>query len=347
MQNSKSFRGPILTLSVITSLILVLILFPSSFHFDFLKLRSSTHSDSVAEIPNIVHFVHFATPPSATNLEPTILFEFSHFIAIYSAHLFLKPVLIYIHTDAHNRLSAKAKESTDRWTRLIANLPSVRFNYVVPPERTSRGGPIRKLPHKSDFIRTQVMKKYGGIYLDEDSYVLRDFASLRRAGFRNVVGRQKDGQIGSATFLSMPESDLITAYQAQQDSVYDGNWLTHAVMLLSSLVRHFGAVEKEVLVLEQNAFFPLGWEKDDLKSMYSINEAEIMGEWSYTAKVMTKILNWNNSYAIHGYHTALLTEKIDFGIFGGITLEYVLARTSNFARAVYPAVEHAMKQGIV
>lgn len=36
-----------------------------------------------------------------------------------------------------------------------------------------------------------------------------------------------------------------------------------------------------------------------------------------------------------------------FGKFGGITLEYVLAQNNNFARAVYPAVKHALDNGII
>ena len=41
-------------------------------------------------------------------------------------------------------------------------------------------------------------------------------------------------------------------------------------------------------------------------------------------------------------------EKGDvFGGFEGITLEYVLKNNSNFARAVYPAVRHALDHGML
>jgi hypothetical protein len=53
--------------------------------------------------------------------------------------------------------------------------------------------------HQSDFVRTRVMKRLGGIYLDEDAYVVRDVVSLRQAGFRNVVGKQTDSMIACVT----------------------------------------------------------------------------------------------------------------------------------------------------
>ena len=36
-----------------------------------------------------------------------------------------------------------------------------------------------------------------------------------------------------------------------------------------------------------------------------------------------------------------------FGKFKDVTPEYVLAQNSNFARAVYPAVKHAMDNGVL
>jgi mannosyltransferase OCH1-like enzyme len=343
---SRSLRGPILTVSVILALIIYLVLAPSS-HKEIFNLPSklTIYTPPDFEIPNIVHFVHFETPSSWTIPEPYLEFQFSHFLAIYSAYIYLKPDVIYIHTDAETQTIEKVKESTHQWTNIIANLPSVEFKHVVAPERTKTGRPIQKLSHKSDFIRTMVMKKYGGIYLDEDSYVLKDFAPLRRAGFRNVVGRQHDKQIGCAIFLSTPENRLINAYQAQQHTAFNGGWITHAVILLSDLVNQFASIAGEVLVLEQNAFFPLSWETKDLATLYSVNQKEVTAEWSYTTKAMTKDYKFSTSYAIHGFNSA--NTKINFGSYGGITLDYILAQTSNFARTVYPAVEHAMKNGII
>ncbi len=59
---------------------------------------------------------------------------------------------------------------------------------------------------------------------------------------------------------------------------------------------------------------------------------------------------WRGSYAVHGWNSvvkALGDTQAIFGNAEGITLEYVLARKSQFANAVYPAVKHALDNGII
>ena len=349
---SKSFHGPLL--SAIAVLVLtgflfllhdvrqVLIEVPPKF-IGHTPLDNTTSS----EIPNIVHFVHFVTPP--TQFEPTaqLNFEFSHFVAIYSAYLYLQPDVIYIHTNAWSEVFSQAKESPNPWTRIVANLPPVTFHFADAPTFTTSGKAVENFAHKSDFIRTAVMKEWGGIYLDQDAYVLKDFAPLRRTGFQNVVGMEYGGQVGCAILLSTPGNELITRYQQQQDSVFDGGWITHSVRLLTTLVRQYSEKEGQVLILERNAFFPLSWRPKDLRDMYAVDGLGMYDAWAAPAHSKPTRKDWNTSYAVHGFNSALAAENINFGIFGGITLDYVLAQSSNFARAVYPAVKHALDNGVI
>ena len=59
------------------------------------------------------------------------------------------------------------------------------------------------------------------------------------------------------------------------------------------------------------------------------------------------------SFVLHGWTSGLRGELNDeqratiFGKFGGITLDYILARNSNFALALYPAVKHALDNGVL
>lgn len=59
------------------------------------------------------------------------------------------------------------------------------------------------------------------------------------------------------------------------------------------------------------------------------------------------------SYVLHGWTSGIRGEMNDeerasvFGKYGHITLEYILARNSNFALAVYPAVQHALDNGVL
>src|SRR5579859_2755539 len=209
------------------------------------------------EIPNIVHFAHLIRPNATGGKE--ITFKFQQFVAIYSAHYHLHPSTLYIHTDAAPSEIANVKSSTNNYTRIIADLPNVVFNHETIEDFTVKGIEIKLMPAKSDFLRTRVMRKWGGVYLDSDAYVIRDLGPLRKAGFKNVVGRQIDKKVACGTFLSVPGSDLVTAYNMLQPLIYNGEWTPHSVDLMTVLAHDFSARDKEVLILEQEAFFPGGW----------------------------------------------------------------------------------------
>jgi hypothetical protein len=307
------------------------------------------------DIPNIVHFVHIVHTHATNN---PLEFDFHQFIAIYSAYYYLRPDTIYIHTNTDPKVVKRAKQSPSKWTRVIANLPPVVFNYEYSPNETTSGKPIVKLPNQSDFVRTRVMEKWGGIYLDEDAYIIKNLGSLRRAGYRNVVGRQYLGAIACGMWLSVPRSDLVTAYHALQDIVFNGTWSTHSVDLFTRVALEYSGKEKEVLILEEDAFFPLGWMSAHFNTLYQVHDGEYT-EPSSSSNVAsfiqsfkmdlpkTWVRDWRNSYAVHGFNSGLHMYKSYFGAYGGITVAYVVARNSNFARAVYPAVKHAIDNGVI
>ena len=215
------------------------------------------------------------------------------------------------------------------------------------------------------------MRRWGGIYLDTDAYVIRDLGPLRKAGFKNVVGRQIDKKVACGTFLSVPGSDLVTAYNMLQPLIYNGEWTPHSVDLMTVLAHDFSARDKEVLILEQEAFFPGGWGLEDLEKMYKVNMAEEQSVGNEipppdsSGGLRTHIedyveafelkrregweYDWRQSYVIHGWGSGHYGESFEknFGKFKGITPEYVLSRTSNFGRAVYQAVAHAANEGII
>ena len=281
----------------------------------------------------------------------------------------MKPSNIFIHTDIEESLiESKIANTKSPYTRALANLPGVQFKHHKAITETSTGNTIHELPNQSDFVRTDVLEQYGGIYLDDDAYVLRDLAPLRNLPFQNIVGRQGGGQICPAVLLAAPRNKLMSAYHTLQDSIFDGEWQTHATTLLTALVRDFQEPEGQVLVLDQQTFFPLSWMMDDLATLYGTNEEE--GVEAVNNRPTTNLTDyvenfhldppgtwkrdWRLSYVLHGWTSSLkrnvekLEEREGFGDFGeGITLDYVLAGRSNFALAVRPAVRHALDTGIL
>lgn len=248
-------------------------------------------------------------------------------------------------------------------------MPVVKFSHQTPPDHTTSGAAIDKLPNQSDFVRTIVLRELGGIYLDADSYVLRDFSRLRRTGFANIIGRQVNGQICPAVIMSTPRNTLMEAYHALQDSAFDPHfWAHHATDLLTTLAQEFQIPDQgQVLILPQDTFFPYAWFADDLRQIYQVHEESGVSAVNnqgtqnltefyenfqlYGPKTWKR--DWRSSYVLHGWTSGIRNELDDqgraamFGGFGDITPEYVLARNSNFARAVYPAVRHALDNGVL
>jgi Glycosyltransferase sugar-binding region containing DXD motif len=326
---------------------------------EIVSAGSPVHS----EIPNIIHYVHILPPPDKSQKQ-TIEFKFSNFISVYSAYLYTNPDAIYIHTNGGEDLVQQAKNSSNQWTRSIANLPMVQFKYTDLPTKTNKGLEIAHWANRADFVRTRVVSEYGGVYIDEDIYIVKDLAPLRRSGFQNVVGRQQGGWICNGMFMSMPGSDMAKAFYGLQDSAFDGGWSTHGVELLTRLASEFAAREGQVLIMEQWAFFPESWEWWGLKDIYELHDAKDMkGEDIYSFGKAQQFnlttfmkdfvlrpswswrIDWRQSYAVHGWNSQ--TNGQLFGEFKGITMEYVLARNSNFARAVYPALKHALDTGVI
>ena len=316
-------------------------------------------------IPNVVHFVHLSYPNSTAPFE----FPFRQFIAVYSAWYYLKPKTINIWTNMDERsIGGWIKKAKSPYTQAVSDLPGVVFKHHNTTNHTSNGTRIDLLPNQSDFVRTDILMKYGGIYLDDDSYILRDLAPLRNLQYNNVVGKQVNGEICPAVILATPNNKLMATYHALQDTVFRfSEWADHATKLLTTLVREFQTPDNQVLVLDQDTFFPSAWYPEDIEKLYRvhpdggpdiINNRPTKNITDFIANFQLKEpdtwkRDWRLSYTLHGWtsgidHTFNETKQREiFGQDQGITLDYVLAKSSNFALAVYPAVRHALDTGVL
>ncbi len=124
--------------------------------------------------PILVHFVKIDMEQNP--------FNFWQFIAVYAAHLNIKPDILYFHCDV---------EPTTHWWDKVK--PFVRVTQTVAPESTPKGVKINAIANKSDFLKTQLLVQYGGIYLDLDAIPLKSFDNLATTNFPLVVGHNWPG----------------------------------------------------------------------------------------------------------------------------------------------------------
>ena len=124
-----------------------------------LSIRDNqSHNDLV---PNYVHYVLFSKHE----------IEFSHFICMLSVLKNQRPDRIYIHCDC-NQIEGQNYQRL----AIIANITNtpIIVRPVVMPTQVF-GQPLSTeygLWHASDIMRLQVLREFGGIYLDRDVYVI-------------------------------------------------------------------------------------------------------------------------------------------------------------------------------
>lgn len=310
-------------------------------------------------IPNIIHYVWLLNGHDEFSVDLKV------FTSVYSASLYFQPDTIYFHTDASPEQWEEAKRSGNEATRWMLSLPNIRHHWIKPPRYTLNCLEIKRIEHVSDFVRTQQLYHYGGVYMDTDVFPLRDVRRLRESGFSNIVGIEDPGKINNGFMMGRPRSALLSILMSEQHRVFDNEWLTHSIELLSTVSYRLQAVPGEVLILDIKAFAPSSWRLDDVEALYNphpetrpsipnegkddlpnipVGFREAADYWahrSWEGREQWEI-DYSSSYVLHAFKGITDPEwpkKID--------LEYILARQSNLARAVYPAIKHAIDVGVI
>ena len=132
------------------------------------NFKSVKNKTRVHIVPNIVHYILF----------DDCLIDFGHFVSILSVLQNQKPEVIYFHCNCRQL-------SGDYYQRAVSLSNITKTNIIVQPiEKTKIHG------HKSnktlsnqrvfDIIKIQVLKRFGGIYLDRDVYVVRSLNVCRK-----------------------------------------------------------------------------------------------------------------------------------------------------------------------
>ncbi|KAL4889769.1 hypothetical protein BDV59DRAFT_195442 [Aspergillus ambiguus] len=347
-----------------TSVAVILILYLRSnlsFNPQFFRCSASAAvNTSVSTIPNQVHYVYILQDPGSN-----FTFQFKHFLSIYSVWYHWNPEAIYLHTNANESAIRNAREGKrGKWNYLIFNTPNLRLNYIEPPTVAGNGVSIDQMEHKSDFVRVSAVCDFGGIYIDWDAHPIRDIKYLRESGFNSVTGRQAGGEIMSGTFMGKKDALLLRTWKKEMHRVYDTGWTTHSNGAVTRLGQRLARIPGEVLIMEQDAFGPGSWTPPDNIILYGIhNETEsnlnaianstslpsydegLSDRWDRPQDFPSWEIDYSHTYILHAFNPARNGNPVEG--FKHITPEYILARQSNFARALYPITKHMCEAGLL
>ena len=138
------------------------------------KPTFSNDNHTTFRVPNIVHYIWYNT-----NSAPL---KFHHLLSVLSAHKFIRPDVIYFHTD---------NVPVGKYWEHVKKIPGLKVNLRTPPftlfgERVKT--PLFYTSH-SNVDRVKILMEYGGIYLDLDVLVTNSFDDLRKHSC--VVGQEQ------------------------------------------------------------------------------------------------------------------------------------------------------------
>jgi SAM-dependent methyltransferase len=137
------------------------------------------------------------------------------------------------------------------WWRLTEPMVDV---FQIKAPRKVFGRPLLHPAHRADVVRLDKLLEHGGIYLDADVFVHRNFDDL--LPHRVVMGEQDDRGLCNAVILAEPGASFIRRWKEEYRSFRsrgkDQYWDEHSVQVPMSLANHF---PDEITRLSAAAFF--------------------------------------------------------------------------------------------
>ncbi|CAG2103059.1 unnamed protein product [Medioppia subpectinata] len=162
-------------------------------------------------VPNIIHYVLFNVSE----------IEFAHFIGILSVLRNQRPDRIYIHSDNHELRG-------DHWRRVLAIARLTGTELTVrtidrPTEVFGRNLSAEYgLWHAADITRIQVLREFGGVYLDRDVYVIKNFSEFYK--YEMTIDFQSDNTLGSQVLIATKNARFLPQYYATYREYNPANW---------------------------------------------------------------------------------------------------------------------------
>ncbi|CAL5388635.1 unnamed protein product [Camellia sinensis] len=124
-------------------------------------------------------------------------------------------------------------------------------------------GEIPLAQNLSNLIRLAVLYKYGGVYLDTDFIVLRNFSVLRNSlGAQSVDGSGKWTRLNNAVLVFDKNHPILYKFMEEFATTFDGNkWGHNGPYLVSRVVEKMETEGPKCnfTVLPPMAFYPVDW----------------------------------------------------------------------------------------
>ncbi|XP_069696259.1 lactosylceramide 4-alpha-galactosyltransferase-like isoform X2 [Periplaneta americana] len=163
-------------------------------------------------VPNIVHFLFLGiTEPS-----------FVDTVCVLAAFKNHRPDKIYFHTDVE-------KFEGYNWEKLKGTPDlNIEINKVTLPDEIFGQKFSSKYHrwHASDVLRILILMKYGGIFLDNDSFVVRNLDEFRK--FEMVLGWPEGQYLGTQVLVAHKDARFLRLWLETYRQYYPNRWYFNA-----------------------------------------------------------------------------------------------------------------------
>lgn len=132
-------------------------------------------------VPNMVHLIRFESPR----------LTFVDMVNIKSIHINHKPEKLIIHCDDCN--------FKGKYWDMVKDFPEIELRYWKRPTHIF-GKKISWIQHASDISRIEILMTYGGIYLDNDVFVVKPLHYFRR--FEMAIGWDLNQYLGAQVIIA-------------------------------------------------------------------------------------------------------------------------------------------------
>ena len=224
---------------------------------------------SVPRVPNIVHLVWLYGRPHAM--------IFRQLLSVLSVLRFIQPCAILFWYDG----SAPRGQYWQHFLRNVSsqNIDLRMLNITVPNKIW--GKEIHYIEHATDIIRFEVLKHFGGIYMDLDVLILKSLRPLRCYDY--TLGREDYEGLTGSLILSVPKSPfllkIIENYQQ-----YSKDWTYNSVRYPHQLAEK----EPSLIHVEEDTINKPNWYINAIKAVFE----------------KTNAIKWQKNYAIHLWNHA-------------------------------------------
>lgn len=213
------------------------------------------------------------------------------------------------------------KPFLDRWFRVLAISPDLPFLVKNTPAEnwleamasgTRDPGYIPMSQNLCNLIRLAMLYKYGGVYVDTDFIILKDFSELRNSvGAQSVDCESRNWtRLNGAVMIFDINHPLLVDFIEEFASTFNGNkWGHNGPFLVSRVVERVRSRPGyNVTVLPPKAFYPVDWIK--IRRLFKKPENGVESIW---VESMLNELNDGETYAVHLWNKRSRESKIEAG----------------------------------